>query len=294
MNKRNIPWLAVSIIMILAITLVSACTYITPTRTAGLSNDAVYTAAPATGSKDVAVDAVWTSTKGDGGGTPTNLSASVGSSHLPVYAATAGQPSVSLGSAGSFAVLAGSTVTNTGPTNVTGYLGVSPGSAITGFPPGTLVGTKHVTDPTAAQAKLDLTNAYNDAAGRTLAPITVAGNVGGRTLAPGLYKSTSSLQISSGDLTLDAKGDANAVFIFQIASTLTTTSGRHVILSGGAQAKNIFWQVGSSATLGTTTIFKGTIMANQSITLLTGATLEGRALARIGAVTLDSNAVTRP
>jgi hypothetical protein len=165
---------------------------------------------------------------------------------------------------------------------------------MTGFPPGTVTGTRYVTDPTAAQAKLDLTNAYNDAAGRTLAPITVAGNIGGRTLAPGLYKSTSSLQISSGDLTLDAKGDANAVFIFQIASTLTTTSGRHVILSGGAQAKNIFWQVGSSATLGTTTIFKGTIMANQSISLLTGATLEGRALSRIGAVTLDSNAVTRP
>jgi hypothetical protein len=122
----------------------------------------------------------------------------------------------------------------------------------------------------------------------------VAGNIGGLTLAPGLYKSTSSLAISSGDLTLDAQGDANAVFIFQIASTLTTTPGRQVILSGGAQAKNIFWQVGSSATLGTTTIFKGTIMADQSITLNTGATLDGRALARIGAVTLDSNTVTKP
>jgi hypothetical protein len=109
-----------------------------------------------------------------------------------------------------------------------------------------------------------------------------------------LYKSTSSLAISSGDLTLDARGNANAVFIFQIASTLTTTSGRQVILSGGAQAKNIFWQVGSSATLGTTTNFKGTIMADQSITLNTGATLDGRALARIGAVTMDSNAVVRP
>ena len=148
--------------------------------------------------------------------------------------------------------------------------------------------------PTSEQAKLDLTVAYNDAAGRTVAPITVAGNIGGQTLAPGLYKSTSSLAISSGDLTLDAQGDANAVFIFQIASSLTTTSGRQVILSGGAMASNIFWQVGSSATLGTTSVFKGNILADQSITLTTGATLDGRALARIGAVTLDSNTVTKP
>ena len=140
----------------------------------------------------------------------------------------------------------------------------------------------------------DLTTAYNDAAGRTVAPITVAGNLGGMTLPPGLYKSTSSLSISSGDLTLDAQGDANAVFIFQMASTLTTTSGRAVVLSGGAKASNIFWQVGSSATFGTTSVFKGTVMADQSITLNTGASLNGRALARIGAVTLASNAVVMP
>jgi hypothetical protein len=151
-----------------------------------------------------------------------------------------------------------------------------------------------VNTPTANQAKLDLTTAYNDAAGRTTAPVTVSGNIGGQTLTPGLYKSTSTLAISSGDLTLDAQGDANAVFIFQIASALTTTSGRQVILSGGAMASNIFWQVGTSATLGTTSVFKGNILADQSITLETGATLDGRALARIGAVTLDSNTVTRP
>lgn len=217
-----------------------------------------------------------------------------GSSAAPANTAIAGPAPVFLGSAGTFAVLAGSTVTNTGATHVTGDIGLSPGSSVTGFPPGALTGTKHVTDPTAAQAKLDLTTAYNNAAGRTLAPITVAGNIGGRTLAPGLYKSTSSLAISSGDLTLDARGNTNAVFIFQIASTLTTTSGRQVILSGGAQAKNIFWQVGTSATLGTTSVFHGTIMADQSITLTTGARLNGRALARIGAVTLDSNAVIKP
>jgi hypothetical protein len=202
--------------------------------------------------------------------------------------------SPSLGGAGAFVVLAGSTVTSTGPTTLTGNLGVSPGTAVTGFPPGTLNGTKHAADPTSAQAMADLTRAYNDAAGRTQAPVTVAGNLGGKTLSPGLYKSTSSLSISSGDLTLDAGGDADAVFIFQMASTLTTTSGRAVILSGGARASNVFWQVGSSATLGTTSAFKGTIMANQSITLNTGAKLNGRALARIGAVTMAGNTVVIP
>lgn len=191
--------------------------------------------------------------------------------------------------------LAGSTVTNTGPTSVTGDLGVSPGTAITGFPPGTITGgTKHAGDPTSAQGIADLTIAYNDAKGRTLCPITVAGNLGGLTLAPGLYKSTSSLAISSGNLTLDAKGNSNAVWIFQMASTLTTTSGRQVILAGGAKSANIFWQVGSSATLGTTSAFEGTIMADQAITLNTGATLNGRVLARIAAVALDSNTIVKP
>src|SRR4029077_16221945 len=158
------------------------------------------------------------------------------------------------------------------------------GSAMVGFPPGTLTGSMHGADPASAAGMADLTIAYNDAAGRTLAPVTLAGNLGGLTLPPGLYKSTSSLAISSGDLTLDAQGDANAVFIFQMASTLTTTTGRAVILSGSAKAANVFWQVGSSATLGTTSVFKGTILADQSISLNTGASLTGRALARAGAV----------
>jgi hypothetical protein len=213
---------------------------------------------------------------------------------LACHQATAGEAPVALGSAATFGVLAGATVTSTGFTIVNGDLGSGPGTAVDGFPPGTVSGTIHAGDPVAAQAEADLTTAYNDAAGRATAPITVAGNLGGQTLAPGLYKSTSSLAISSGDLTLDAQGDANAVFIFQMASTLTTTSGRQVILTGGAQAKNVFWQVGSSATLGTTTIFKGTIMAQISITVQTGATLHGRALARIGAVTLDANTITIP
>jgi hypothetical protein len=201
---------------------------------------------------------------------------------------------VALRTAGGFAVLAGSTVTSTGLTAIVGDVGVSPGTAVTGFPPGTFVGTVHAGDPAAAQASQDATTAYNDAAGRVLCPVTVAGNLGGQTLAPGLYLSTSSLEISSGDLTLDAQGDQDAVFIFQMASTLTTTAGRQVILAGGARATNVFWQVGSSATLGTTSVFHGTVLANQAITMGTGATLNGRLLARIAAVALDSNPIAIP
>lgn len=201
---------------------------------------------------------------------------------------------VPLAGAASFAILAGSSITNTGATNITGDLGLSPGSSVGGFPPGILVGTQHINDVTANQAKLDLTAAYNDAAGRSATDmVTLSGNIGGLTLTPGLYKSTSSLAVSSGDVTFDAKGNANAVFIIQIASTLTTTSGRQVILAGGAQASNIFWQVSSSATFGTTSVFKGTIMAMQSITFNTGATLDGRALARTGGITLSGNTIVK-
>jgi len=245
-----------------------------------LASNTTYTATVTTGAKDLAGNAmaanyVWTF----------NTSTS---------SPECGQATVVLGSAAAFAVLAGSTVTNTGMTTVTGDLGVSPGSAVTGFPPGTVVGTIHAADPVAAWAMANLTTAYNDAAGRTLCPVSVAGNLGGLTLYPGLYKSTSGLEISSGDLTLDAQGNASAVFIFQMASTLYTAAGLHMILAGGAKASNVFWQVGSSATLGTNSTFIGTIMADQSISFTTGATLDGRALARIGAVTLDTNIVTKP
>jgi hypothetical protein len=205
-------------------------------------------------------------------------------------------PQVALGSAADLVVLAGATVTNTGPTVITGAdLALSPGSAVTGFPPGTLTppAVMHVTDPTAAQAQVDLTTAYIYTAGLPGGAV-LPGDMSGLTFTPGLYKTSSTVMLSAGNVTLDAQGDVNAVFIFQVASTLTTIGGTHVVLAGGAQAKNVFWQTGSSATLGTNSIFKGTIMALQSITLQTGATLEGRVLARNGAVSLDSNPVTAP
>jgi len=204
---------------------------------------------------------------------------------------------VVLGGAAGFAVLAGSTVVSTGPTVITGDLGVSPGTAITGFPPGMVSGTVHSADIASALATADLTTAYNDAAGRLLCVgyvFTVAGDLGGRTLTPGLFKSLDSLEITSGDLTLDARGDTSAVWIFQMATTLMATAGRKVILAGGANAANIFWQVGTSATLATMSSLEGTVMADQSITVATGATVNGRILARIAAVTLDSNVIVKP
>jgi hypothetical protein len=211
-------------------------------------------------------------------------------------AALACQNPVPLGTAATFEILAGSTVTNTGPTIITGGdLGLSPGSAVTGFPPGTLTppAVMHVTDPIAAQAQLDLTTAYLYAAGLPNGAV-LPGDMSGLTFTPGLYKTSSTVMLSSGNVTLDGQGDANAVFIFQVGSTLTTLGSTQVILAGGAQAKNVFWQVSSSATLGTNSIFQGTILSLQSITLDTGATLTGRALARNGAVTMDSNTVTAP
>lgn len=201
---------------------------------------------------------------------------------------------VPLGLAGNFAVLAGSEITNTGATTITGDIGLSPGTSIGGFPPGILYGTQHINDSEANQAKLDLTTAFDDAAGRNSTEmVTLAGNIGGLTLTPGLYKSTSTLAISSGDLTLDAQGKTDAVFIIQIASALTVTSGRKVILSGGATPDMIFWQVGSSATFGTTSVFKGTVLVMQSITFNTGATLDGLALTRIGGITMEANTIVK-
>lgn len=201
---------------------------------------------------------------------------------------------VDLGGTSDFALLAGSAITSTGATNITGNIGLSPGTSIGGFPPGILVGSQEINTNLAVQGKLDLVAAYNEAAARISTDIvTLSGNIGGLTLTPGLYKTTSSLAISSGDLTFDAEGKSSSVFVIQIASAFTTTSGRKVFLKGGALASNIYWQVGSSVTLGTTSVMKGTILAMQSITFNTGATLEGRAFARTGGIVLAGNTIVK-
>jgi ice-binding like protein len=214
---------------------------------------------------------------------------------VATHAAGAAQAAVGLGTADSFAVLAGSGVTNTGPTVVSGNLGTCPTPAVTGFPPGMVQnGTIHANDAVACGAQSDLTIAYNDAAGR--APTTTfpgPTDLGGMTLAPGVYKSPSSFAIT-GTVTLDAQGDPSAVFIFQAGSTLITATDSVVALINGAGACNVFWQVGSSATIGVGSTFVGSILALTDITANTNATAQGRLLARNGAVTLDSNTITRP
>lgn len=204
----------------------------------------------------------------------------------PVQAATLPP----LGTAASFGVLAGSTVTNTGPTHVVGDVGVSPGAAVTGFPPGTLTGALHAGDAVALQAQQDVTIAYNNAAGQACDQNLTGQDLGGLTLTAGVYCFTSSAQLT-GRLTLDGQGNPNSVFIFKIGSTLITASNANVLLINGAQPCRIFWQVGSSATLGTTTNFSGNILALASITLNTGAVSNGGLYARTGAVTLDSNQI---
>ncbi len=204
--------------------------------------------------------------------------------------AQAAEAPVGLGTSATYSVLGGQTVTNTGPSTLNADLGVSPGTALTGFPPGLVGGAVHAADAPAAQAQSDLVIAFDDAAGR--APTAaVAGDLVGQTLPGGVYKSTGPLALS-GTLTLDAQGDPNAVFLFQVASTLVTASASRVALIGGAQACNVFWQIGSSATLGTASSFTGTILALTSISVTTGAVVAGRALARNGQVSLDTNVFT--
>jgi Ice-binding-like len=206
----------------------------------------------------------------------------------PMAAQAATAPS--LGTAAGFAVLGASTVTCTGPSRIVGDVGVSPGSAITGFPPCKLTGTLHAADAVSLQAQKDAHTAYTNLAGATCTTDLTGKDLGGMTLAPGVYCFSSSAQLT-GTLNLSGGG----VYIFQIGSTLTTASGSSVLISNAQPcdaSSNVFWQVGSSATLGTTTAFAGNILANISITMTTGATLDGRAIALTGAVTMDTNTIS--
>ena len=209
-----------------------------------------------------------------------------------VVSPVSAQTAPSLGSAQSFAVLGGSTVTNTGPSTIAGDLGVSPGSAVTGFPPGLVTsGTIHAADAVALAAQNSVVTAYNSLTSLACTQDLTGLDLGGRTLTPGVYCFSTSAPLT-GTLTLNAQGNANAVFIFKTGSTLITASGSSVAVINGGSPCNVFWQVGSSATLGTSTSFAGTILALTSITMTTGARLTGRALARNGATTLDSNTIS--
>ncbi len=202
---------------------------------------------------------------------------------------------VPLGTTAPYAVLAGSTVTNTGPSVIDGSVGLAPGTSVTGFPPGLVTppGTIDAATATAIGAQDDLTTAYVNAAGRSV-DATVAADLGGLTLQGGVYTGPGPALSLTGPLVLDGAGNFDSVFIFQAGSTLTTASGSSVSLINGAQACNVFWQVGSSATLGTGSTFVGNILALTSITVTTGVTIEGRALARNGQVSLDTDVFLRP
>ena len=199
---------------------------------------------------------------------------------------------VPLGTAGPFAVLAGAGVTNTGPTTLRGDLGSYPTTTTTGTGTLTTTGVNHGGDAVTQGAKRDLTTGYNTAAGEG-PPHPVSADLAGRTLTAGVYRSASTLGLT-GDLTLDAGGNPDAVFVFQAGSTLKTASASRVTLTNGAQACHVFWQVGSSATLGTASVFRGSILALTSISVTTGVTIDGRVLARNGAVTLDTDTITTP
>jgi hypothetical protein len=206
-----------------------------------------------------------------------------------------------LGTAANYAVMAATTITNTGPTIVTRNMALSPGTAVTGFPPGVVIGQVDAgSDADAILAHTELVTAYDDAAAETTTVNLTGTDLGGLTLTPGTYTFDDAAELT-GTLTLDGQGSTNATFIFQIGSTLTTASNSMVSLINGAGGCAVFWQVASSATLGTTTSFQGTIMAMASISMNTSATIGvgglnpgGRALARTGAVTLDSNVITAP
>lgn len=261
---------------------------VTFTPTANLLSDATYTVTITTGAKNVA-------------GTP------LASNYVWTFSTVAhlGPIAPDLKSVARFGIIAYSTVTNNAGPSVINNLdvGIYPGTAVTGFPPATVVNGAIYTSTDAApvpamliQAKQDLTDAYLYAEGATApAPATVSGDLGGLTLAPGIWKSTSTLAINGSSLTLDAQGDVNAVWIFQIASSFVTTTGGSVVLANGAQAKNVYWQVGSSATIGDYTSFYGNILALTSITMNSYSTATGRMLVQNGAVVLTStNIINKP
>jgi hypothetical protein len=253
------------------------------TPSSNLAPSTTFTATITTGAKDIAgtplaTNYVWTFTTG------TQIA----------------QAPINLGRAGAFAVMATASITSTGPTEINGDVGLNPGTA-EGIPPAEVNGTIHVDDQTIINAQADLLAAYNDAVSRSVTSVNLPGNMGGLTFTPGLYTNSTSVLIEGAgpdnDVTLDAQGNPNAIFIFKMGSTLTTGPGAQVILTGGAKASNVFWQVGTSATLNTTTIFYGNILASVTITVDTGSVVVGRLLGGSnsdGSVTINASTVTLP
>ncbi|MDP3992097.1 MAG: ice-binding family protein [Nanoarchaeota archaeon] len=311
MNKKGKIAPVVIVLIVATVLLVGYLIYSnnkTPSIETGTPSDGTSTSGTPTSGE------TGTPTSG-GSGTPTSGGSTGGSSGGTSGGTTttgaSGPAAVNLGTSGDFVILSKSGISTTGTTSITGDIGVSPidSTAITGFAliadssntfsTSSLVTGKiyaaDYTDPTPTKmttAVSDMETAYTDAAGRTNPTATElgAGNIGSLTLSPGLYKWGTGLTIPT-DVTLNCGGNANAVFIFQIAQTLDISSGKQVVLSGGCQAKNIFWQVAGQATLGTNSFFNGNILSATLIEMNTGATLNGRALAQT-AVTLDANVVT--
>ena len=214
-----------------------------------------------------------------------------------LYPATtsAAGPTIRPGTTTSYGVLAGTTITNTGPTTISGSaggdIGLFPGTSFTGSTTVTISGVQHIGDAAANTAQTDLVTAFNDISAPT-ATIRATPELASQTVTPGTYATTAGTFANSGNLVLDAQGDASAVFIFQASSTLITSPGSTMVLAGGAQACNVYWKVGSSATLGTNSTFIGKVMALTSITADSGATIQGQLLARTGAVNLNANKIT--
>ena len=271
--------------------------------TGTVSYDAASNTATFTPSSNLAPNTTFTATVGGGANGVKDLAGNPLATDK-VWTFTTGtqvaQAPINLGSAGAFAVMATASISSTGTTQINGDVGLNPGSA-QGIPPAQVNGTIHIDDQAIIKAQSDLSAGYNDAVSRSVTSVSLPGNMGGLTFTPGLYTNSTSVLIQgagpANNVTLDAQGDPNAIFIFQMGSTLTTGAGAQVILAGGAKASNVFWQVGTSATLNTTTIFKGNILAAVTITVNDGSVVVGRLLAGShsdGSVTVNASTVTVP
>jgi hypothetical protein len=271
----------------------SASQIATFTPSANLTASTQYTATVSNMVKDLSGNAL---TSGPASTPPDPWSFTTGTT-----AGAGGPPTINLGSAGSFAVMATASISSTGPVVINGNVGLAPGTS-QGIPPAQVNGTIHVNDPIVTQAQADLLAAFNDATSRSTNAQTLPGNMGGLTFTPGLYVNSTSVLISgagpNNNVTLDAQGDPNAVFIFKMGSTLTTGVGSQVILAGGAKASHVFWQVDTSATIDVGSIFQGNVLAATSITINTGAAVTGSmfsgAAGGAGSATINASTVTVP